>query len=78
MEKKNIIVRDNVLWIDNIFWDISAFRPNLKEYLSIDKMYQANVKFEEENLQDGNIIIYPKKIVLKNKLGSEKYFINIR
>jgi hypothetical protein len=78
MEKKNIIVRDNVLWIDNIFWDINAFRPGLKENLSMDKVYKADVKFEEENLQNGNIIKYPKKIVLKNISGVEKNFINIR
>jgi hypothetical protein len=78
MESQYIVLKDNVVWIDNMFWDIGAFRPNLKEYLSLNKKYRADINFEEENLQDGNIIKYPKKISVKNISGSEKYFINIR
>jgi len=64
----------NTLWINNIFWDSEAFRPDLKLFLKNGITYDAKIKYAKENLQSGNVVIYPKKI----SLDKSRIFINIR
>jgi len=59
-------------------WDISAFRPNMKDYLEKKKTYFADVVVENENsLNHGKYIMYPKEIYVHLDTGSLK-FKNIR
>lgn len=75
-ETKCIIFLDDngILWINNIFWDSGAFRPDFKLFLKSGVKYNAKIKYARENLQSGNIIVYPKKI----SLDASRIFINIR
>ena len=54
----------HTLWINNIFWDSGAFRPDLKLFLKNNTKYNAKINYAKENLQSGNVVIYPKKNIL--------------
>ena len=61
-----IKIHNNILYINDMFWDINNFVPNLKKYLEPNKNYDAQIKFSTEYLYDGRMIKYPKLIILNN------------
>lgn len=73
MDKHQIRIDRGVLWIDDkIFWDMSAFRPDMSRILQSDKDYEAIVRFDYETILKKDVS-YPKIIYYKNIR-----FINIR
>jgi len=74
--KSKILIDGSVLWIGkNIFWDTGSFRPDMKLYLKDKKPYKAIINFDQENLQNGDIVSYPKKLTVES---NNNIFINIR
>lgn len=72
-----ITVKEGILSIEDsngkIYWDSSAFRPDIKFVLDENKKYRASVLYDVENLPSGRTVKYPSYI----KIGTKK-FINIR
>jgi hypothetical protein len=79
-----IILTDDILWLlppisdkktKPIFWDSESFRPNLRKKLKNNLEYKSSILFDKENLPNGDIIYFPRKITV---LSTNKIFVTIR
>jgi hypothetical protein len=57
-----------------ISWDITAFRPDPRNFLKKGTVYKGTVIFSKENLCDGTEILIPREI----RIGKDRKFYNIR
>ena len=55
-------------------WDISAFRPDPRDFLKKGTLYKGTITFSKENLCDGTEILIPREI----RIDKNKKFNNIR
>ena len=61
----------------DMFWDSTAFRPDPRELLTPGKKYPGRILLDRENLSEGQIVVFPKKIEVI--LASKRIkFVNIR
>jgi len=78
MNDTQIKINNGILWYrdesgKDRFWDAMAFRPCLSSILKENKLYDAHLKMERENLFLGEQIFFPERIISQKTL-----FINIR
>jgi len=77
-----ITVRKDGLYIENkngknIFWDVTSFRPDPRDLLTLNKKYDGQVTFDYENLSLGKLIYFPRRIKITDDFGT-KDFVNVR
>ena len=79
-KRYDVILRGGVLWLESkksnkIFWDIYSFRPDIKEEMEEGIIYKGRITFDEENLGNGEVVVFPRSI----SIGPDrKIFVNIR
>ena len=78
-----IALDDRVLWLkmpncQRIFWDPNAFRPELTDILEDKKEYGVNILFDSENLSNGELIKFPRRLVVNMPSKKKTIFVNVR
>ncbi len=63
--------------LGDTLWDLGAFRPDLREYMKIGRVYTASVHTVIENLFSGIEVQFPREIKVDID-GSSLKFINMR
>ncbi len=71
------------LWYKNrngksVFWDSTAFRPDIRNILTVGKKYSAKCLFDSENLPGNKTVIFPKEMEVAIAPKKKVKFVNVR